>query len=1261
MKKRLLLSLCLGMFSVGLFAQAEVQVLEDLTSKLTNADFSADAPVTTSIVTYDYNMPDDGVGAGGEGLFGQQQITGWTATTPSDNIRVMQTSSDPAREDGANARAAGIFALQEQDVETAPGLGGIEYPAPNAVEAASAGVTGPVLGMVAVWGADFRYTQPVTLPAGDYMMVVTYYNVGVGTTITTNNNGFTTDAGTAYMSARKDFPVNVWEQDTVTFRLTAETAGLISIGLKGDGGSGSAAHLFFDNVKLYSIAPSYIDQLEIDKAKATLLALIQEGENYGVDVLESQNVYDNPNATMEEVQAAIENQKALNEAGIIDLSEFFIDNPKFSQGEAVEGGICTYDYDCEKNNIAATNYSMLNVPGWTQSKTDNGAAAGVYAVGSDAFLGGVNYKVPTAMSDGNTEGNLLGVVTCWTMAAQYKQMKTLPAGRYSIVISYYNAGGANAVDKNLNGFVAEDGTEHLGQIKQYPVGSWATETIEFELDDETDGYFSLGYKSTNTGSGNMPHLFVDGFSLYYIGTGIDPSYLALNSAVNQGYKMLEEVFNADLKSQLEEVVSAGSDLVDAKSEDAEANKAATSAITALTNAVKSSIASYADLNVFREKLEEATEKYNQEDYPNLNIRLGELLDESNDAYEDGTWTDEEIASAIASYDVIVKEEIQKAWSAAVETGEKLPNDLDITVLFDQMAYTYSPTAVSNTNVPDKEWSYGSATNFKTQFGTAEVWNQSPFKVSRTLEGLPAGKYTITTKAFFRNADNATNLAEYDEANTPEAYLFAGSMKKGLSNVATLVSTEEMAGWVAVDGMYLPNNQEVAMNIFNDDAYTDLVETSVSTVVVSDGTLTFGIGADEMRENSWVVWYSFSIAYNAPDHDALLDVLAALDNEAENLKLDENYKVLQADDKINEAQTAYGNVHNMSDEEIKNLITLYEQAIAYTEQSFDLVKQLDAAYTLYNDYLMAQVESDEPAYIELMSNIAAAKSDGYESNEQVQNFINALKDGWTAFVQYPVLETSSETEPGNITPAIFNASFTHPVDNVDSAEGWTREFTGGKEDKSDGVWEFYNNEKFSISQTIKGLAEGYYRVRVQSFYRGATNTQALADSLALDADYARYVEFFGQTESTNKWTVLKNPFQREDEAGVLLSDPVGIDGEIAVPYGDVEEFYVANSRASFNGYAQAGLYWNQIDVFVGQGETLTIGLRKERFVANDWCPFDNFELYYLGTTAPTGIEAVEQGATARTAAPAAIYNLAGQRVQKAVKGLYIIDGKKVMVK
>lgn len=1271
MKKSLLLSLCMSVFAIAMHAQTEPTIVSDVTLKLQNADFSADTPVSTTVYTYDYNMPDDGVGAGGESLFGMQTVTGWTASAPSDNVKIMQNSEDKSnvRNDEANAKASGIFAYLNPDanLDEQPGLGGPYYAPFYGSEAAEGGQS---LGLVSVWGATLQYTQDVTLPAGDYMMIARIYNASGTVAVASSRNGFAGGDVQTY-SAKTVYPSAEWENDTIIFRVAAETTGKISLGyVAAAAGSSSMPHLFIDNVKLYQIDAKYLDQKAIDEAKETLLKLIDEGKLYNVDVVAAEAVYNDPNATLEDVLQAIEAQKARNEAGLTDLSEFFIINPHFSEGQAVEGGICTYGYDCATNGISTDNFSLLPVEGWTPNVTkSNGPAGGVFAVGSGAFLGGKDFVVPTAMSDDTTEGQLLGIVTCWSNSAFYKQDVTLPAGSYTISMSYYNAGGADAVEKNLIGFVANDGTEHLGETKSFPVGKWTTETLKFDLEGETSGYFTVGYKSTNVGSGKMPHLFVDGFSLIYVGTGINASLLALNAMVSGANKLLNEDFNVDLRKQLEDAVDAGQALVSAQSEDDEANKAATEAIKALLGEVNASIAAYKSLNTFRDDVSAATIKYNEEEYPELNVTLTNMLDEVDSALRSLDWTTSKIEETITSLNTIIKEGVKKQWDAVIASGKVLAKDLDISILFDQMAYPYSTSAATNPTI--EKWTKTGDGQFKTQFGTAEIWSGSAinsFKVSSTLTELPVGKYTISTKAFFRNADNVTNFTNYNETNTPEARLFAGANTVGLTNVAALANDiEGQTGWTSANGdetaPYVPNNQEAAYNIFNNDEYTSLIQKSVSTVVPQNGSLEFGISAEGMEANAWTIWYTFTVTYNAPTASDVAGVLEALKIQAATLQ-DEVKVVKAADEKIENAKRAHENANMSSVEALMDVMAMYVEAIAYAEKSDSLYKVMVERYDIYTE-LMSEVESEEPKYHALMEEIGSIYEEvgGIEDNEKLQEYIDAIKDKWAAFVQYPVLETSSLDDPGNITTAIYNYSFIDPATQVAGLGGWTYTRDGGNEIKTGGseenpAAEFYNNNSFNFYQTLKGLAEGYYQIRVQSFYRAGA-AQANADSLTAERTYGQNVKLYAKTESGEVATSVKNILQREDEEGSLETGQSATGGETVVKYAGEDEFYIPNDMTSFCEYTEIGIYWNEVKVHLNAGETLTLGLFKDTHIDNDWTIFNNFELYYLGNDeAPDAINAVEVNGEK---ASAAIYNLAGQRVAKAVKGLYIMDGKKVVVK
>lgn len=189
----------------------------------------------------------------------------------------------------------------------------------------------------------------------------------------------------------------------------------------------------------------------------------------------------------------------------------YIQNADFSQGTPVTVGICTYAKDMEGNS---TEYSqMVPVEGW-EFGVENGdaRAGGIFTTGSGAWLGGNTYPCPEVNANGGS-GNVLGLCGVWTGTAQYVQECTLLAGTYTFSVSVLNTAGTSELAKNLIGFIDENGGEHLGTTKLFPVGEWVTESVTFTLTGSTTGKFSLGVTAQNVGSGSAQHLFLDNLKL----------------------------------------------------------------------------------------------------------------------------------------------------------------------------------------------------------------------------------------------------------------------------------------------------------------------------------------------------------------------------------------------------------------------------------------------------------------------------------------------------------------------------------------------------------------------------------------------------------------------------------------------------------------------------------------------------------------------------------------------------------------------------
>lgn len=227
-KLKLLIAACALMGVSQMFAQQT-----DVTSTyLTNANFSTGTPIDNGICTYGKDMAGNNTP-----YYGAQAVSGWT----NESTGVTDSGYDNC------TLAGGIFAYG-----STPFLGGSGYTAPTTDPD---GNTGNALGLLAVWGGSIQYTHDVTLPAGSYTLRFKVYNATSGSgnssgVITTDLFGFVPNEGAAYYAPNNTFAIGQWVNVAVTFNLAAETVGKISMGYVGPAESSKMPHLFVDNVKI---------------------------------------------------------------------------------------------------------------------------------------------------------------------------------------------------------------------------------------------------------------------------------------------------------------------------------------------------------------------------------------------------------------------------------------------------------------------------------------------------------------------------------------------------------------------------------------------------------------------------------------------------------------------------------------------------------------------------------------------------------------------------------------------------------------------------------------------------------------------------------------------------------------------------------------------------------------------------------------------------------------------------------------------------
>lgn len=233
MKKKLLFAAAMLLAAVGVNAQTDVT-----STYLTNADFSQGTPVTVGVCTYAKDKATNG--------------TEYANLVPVDNWTAVES---------ADGKAGGLFAIGG-----GAWLGGKGFTAPATDSDGNTGVN--VLGIVTCWGATVKYTQNLkqALPAGTYTLVIGAYNSGGGqNNIKSNLIGFVEAGGTTHYATTSKYNSNTWKYEFITFTLSAETEGYISLGYTGEGGSAGLPHLFLSGLTLFE---GEVDAEAYEAAKA---------------------------------------------------------------------------------------------------------------------------------------------------------------------------------------------------------------------------------------------------------------------------------------------------------------------------------------------------------------------------------------------------------------------------------------------------------------------------------------------------------------------------------------------------------------------------------------------------------------------------------------------------------------------------------------------------------------------------------------------------------------------------------------------------------------------------------------------------------------------------------------------------------------------------------------------------------------------------------------------------------------------------------
>lgn len=270
-----------------------------------------------------------------------------------------------------------------------------------------------------------------------------------------------------------------------------------------------------------------------------------------------------------------------------------------------------------------------------------------------------------------------------------------------------------------------------------------------------------------------------------------------------------------------------------------------------------------------------------------------------------------------------------------------------------------------------------------------------------------------------------------------------------------------------------------------------------------------------------------------------------------------------------------------------------------------------------------------AVLESTIQSAEANKDSFQTPAEANT---AISDIETAVVGLLAAATPDDAaHPFDLTFMLVNPDF------KDGTNGWS---ISGSVNYS--CVEFFQ-ANFDMNQTTRlKLPVGTYEVRANAFQRPGTKDGTYGQSGTDNVNTTLYVKTASQ-KVKNIW---------EDAQAKSLGGSTYSQNKLYIP---------DNMEAASKWFA-AGWYDNSVMVKSGTSSSVKVGIKSSGNTASSyWSIFSNFRLYYYGTLTKEIITAVDEVAEGFDASPAVYFDLSGRAVKTPSRGIYIRNGKKLLVK